>query len=67
MVSRLWFTMSGFASTTMRSACSLPLKSGINTSTDVPGRRRRISAIAARTSRRRRRQVVRSTLVMTTC
>ena len=67
-VSRLWFRISGLASTTIASACSLPLKSGMSTSTDVPGVRRRISAIAtANISAPPFGRSSRSTLVITTC
>src|SRR5213592_3706167 len=60
--------MSGFASTTIRSARSLPLKSGMSTSTDVSGVRWRISAMhAANISAPPCGRSSRSTLVMTTC
>src|SRR5207247_257831 len=66
MVSRLWFRMSGCASTTIRSARSLPLKSGMSTSTDVSGVRWRIAAMhAAKTSAPPCGRSSRSTLVMT--
>ena len=43
-VSRLWFRMSGRAAMTSRSGASSPLKSGISTSTPMPGTRSRSSA-----------------------
>ncbi len=67
-VSRLWFRISGPASTTMRSASSEPLKSGIRSSTEVSGRRRRISSThAAKLSAPPFGRSSRSTLVITTC
>src|SRR6266576_2529252 len=60
--------MSGLASTMRRSAAGLPLKSGISTSTEVSGSRRRISEMhAAKTSAPPFGKSSRSTLVITTC
>ena len=60
--------MSGRASITIRSARSEPLKSGISTSTEVSGRRRRISVMQpANASAPPLGRSSRSTEVMTTC
>ncbi len=59
--------MSGRACTTMCRASGLPLKSGIRTSTDVAGRRRRSSVMApAKISAPPLGRSSRSTLVITT-
>jgi hypothetical protein len=60
--------MSGRASITIRSAASDPLKSGISTSTEVSGSRRRISSMhPANASAPPFGRSSRSTEVITTC
>src|SRR5439155_1293625 len=66
--STLWFRISGRSARTTSSAAASPSKSGISTSTDVPGDRRRISRIvAAKSEAPPSASSSRFTLVTTAC